>query len=232
MCSSGSIRSMTVVVFDVNETLLDLSVLRPGFDELFGDGAAAMREWFPSLLHASLVTNELKSYESFGQLASRALRSMAARRSVTLPEELAADLLKPFRSLPPHPDVVEGLTMLAAEGVRMAALTNTSYDSLAELLANAGVAPFLEQILSVDEVRRFKPAPEPYLMAADKLDVDITDVVMVASHDWDLMGARAAGARSAFIARLGSVWSYPDASPDYEGGDLIEVASQIIADVA
>ena len=122
--------------------------------------------------------------------------------------------------------------MLAAEGVRMAALTNTAYDSLADLLENAGVARFLEQILSVDEVRRFKPAPEPYLMAADKLDIDITEVVMVASHDWDLMGARAAGARSAFIARPGSVWSYPDASPDYEGGDLIEVASQIIADLA
>jgi len=191
-----------------------------------------MREWFPSLLHASLVTNELESYESFGQLGSRALRSMAARRSVTLTEELAADLLKPFRSLPPHPDVVEGLTMLAAEGVRMAALTNTAYDSLADLLENAGVARFMEQVLSVDEVGRFKPAPEVYRMAAAQLGVDVGDIVMVASHDWDLMGARAVGARTAFIARPGSVWSFPDESPDYEGGDLIEVASQIIADLS
>jgi 2-haloacid dehalogenase len=56
-------------------------------------------------------------------------------------------------------------------------------------------------------------------------------MIMVAAHDWDLMGARAVGARTAFIRRPGSVWSYPGEVPDYEGGDLIEVASQIIDDL-
>jgi len=223
---------MPVLVFDVNETLLDLSILRPGFDEAFGDGEGAMREWFLTLLHASGVANQLDRYEAFGRLGAQALQNTASRRSVKLTEAEAGALLAPFRALPPHPDVVPGLALLKDAGVRMAALTNTSYDSLVDVLTGAGVAHFMERLLSVDEVRRFKPAPEVYLMAADKLGIAASDMIMVAAHDWDLMGARAVGVGTAFISRPGSVWSFPDESPDYEGGDLIEVASQIIADLS
>lgn len=222
---------MAVLVFDVNETLLDLSVLRPGFDAAFGDGQAAMREWFLALLHASGVSNELDRYEAFAALGAQALGGVAERRGVAIDADGAAELLAPFRSLPPHPDVGEGLARLRDAGLRMATLTNSSYDGLAELLTNAGIAPFMEQMLSVDEVRRFKPAKEVYLMAADRLGVGVDEMVMVAAHDWDLMGASAAGASTAFIARPGSVWTYSDARPDYQGGDLIEVASQIVAEL-
>lgn len=218
-----------MLVFDVNETLLDLSVLQPGFDRVFGDGKGALREWFATLLHGSTVANHLGRYETFGAIGINALVTVAERRGVAVDADDVAALLGPFRALPPHPDVLEGLTMLQEAGFRMAALTNTSYDQLVPLLTATGIAAYLEEMLSVDEVRRFKPAPEVYLMAAAKLGIEIDQMVMVAAHDWDIMGARSVGAKGAFIARPGAVWGFTDALPKYVGGDLIEVASQLIA---
>lgn len=219
---------MPVLVFDVNETLLDLASLRPGFDEVFGPNSGALREWFLSLLHASGVANDLNRNEPFSALGVEALNRVALRRGVDLDEGGIRRLLAPFATLPAHPDVIPGLTMLADAGLRMAALTNSPYDGLEARLQHAGIASFFERILSVDEVGRFKPARDVYLMAARELGVDIGDVVMVAAHDWDIRGAIAAGARGAFIARPGAVWGYADVGPDFVGGDLMEVATQII----
>ena len=90
------------------------------------------------------------------------------------------------------------------------------------------LAELREGPLSVDEVRRFKPAPEVYLMAATKLDVDLDAMVMVASHDWDILGARSVGIPGAFIARSSVVWGSSEPLPDLTGPDLGAIADALI----
>jgi len=217
----------TVLVFDVNETLLDLGSLRPLFTESFGD-AGAMTEWFLRLLHGSLVLTLTGTYEDFGSIAASALRVTARRRSVELDDDRLAEILGSMRRLPPHPEVRDALAHLKEAGFRTAALTNSTLELANDQLRNAELVDLFDTVLSVEEVRRYKPAPEPYRMAAERLGVAIEGVRMVAAHDWDVAGALAAGARGAFVARLGQVYREGLARPDIEGNDLREIAARIL----
>jgi 2-haloacid dehalogenase len=215
-----------VLVFDVNETLLDLKALRPGFEELFG-ATDPMGEWFARMLHGSLVANHIDRYRPFGVIGVEALRMVATKRGLEVTEEAASELVGAMRRLPPHPDVPKALAILREAGYRMIALTNGSTDAVADQIANAGLGEYFEMGLSVDEVGRFKPAPEVYLMAAARLGIEIDEMLMVAAHDWDIVGARSVGCPGAYLARPGAVWSLPDPLPDLVGADLMDVAGRL-----
>ena len=213
------------LAFDVNETLLDLSTMEPGFTEKMGGGA--LREWFLTLLNASLIENHLGRHRSFTELAMGAALTTGIRRGKALSDTDLVALLGPLRALRPHPDVVEGLTLLKEAGFVTAALTNTSQDALGPLLEQAGLADLLDHHLSVDAVGRFKPAPEVYLYAASELGVEISDLMLVAAHDWDVTGARSVGAQAAFVARPGAIWGLPDEPPKLVVRTITELAASL-----
>lgn len=217
----------TVLVFDVNETLLDLGTLREPFVEAFGD-ATLLGEWFARLLHGSLVATLTDSYEDFGAIGRRALDVVSARRGVELSVERRDAILGTMRRLPPHPDVPGALARLRGAGFRLATLTNSSHATVRAQLEFAGLSDAFDQVLSVEDVRRFKPAPEPYRMAAERLDVEPLQIRLVAAHDWDVWGAMRAGCAAAYIARraLPFVIGEP---PGIVGRDLAEVSERIVA---
>ena len=216
-----------VCVFDVNETLLDLTALDTKFSQHLLD-AGVRREWFAQLLSSAFVSTITGAYRDFGTLGRAALRAVAERHGTELDDSQLDDILSAMWQLPPHPDVTGGLEALAEADYRLAALTNSTTAVARKQLEYAGIASYFERILSVDAVRRFKPAPETYLMAARELDVPIEQIRLVAAHGWDVAGAMRAGAAAAFIARPG-LWLDPAAeTPDIVGADLIEVARLVI----
>ncbi|MGH2603495.1 MAG: haloacid dehalogenase type II, partial [Dehalococcoidia bacterium] len=157
-----------VIVFDVNETLLDLRSLDPIFATAFGD-AAARRDWFGQVLQSAMTVTLTGRYADFSEVGAAALAMVAARRQVELTETMRAAVRDGMRQLPPHPEVPAALDRLRGAGFRLATLTNNPAPVVEAQLTNAGLRDFFEQVHSVDAVRRFKPAPEPYRMAADRL---------------------------------------------------------------
>ena len=95
-------------------------------------------------------------------------------------------------------------------------------------MAYAGLRLLFEEVLSADSVRRLKPAPEPYWMASERLDVPVGDVRLVAAHGWDMAGALRAGCTAAFVARPGQLLDPLAPRPDIIGADLAAVAERII----
>ncbi len=215
-----------VVVFDVNETLLDLAPIRRGFAELFGDERLA-GDWFRTLLQLSFVSVIVEDHRPFTELAAAAFDMTAQRidRSVDPAERDA--VLGRIRELPPHPDVLPAIERLAAAGIPMAALTNSPQATAEAQLTNAGIAPFLSHIMSVDLVGRFKPHPSVYRTAAARLAIPIDHMVMVAAHDWDVAGAMHAGAAGAFVARPGQVLSPLQPEPAFVVADLGQLADAL-----
>lgn len=216
-----------VILFDVNETLLDLSPLQPHFCRVFGD-AAIMRQWFALLLHSSLVTTLTSAYSDFGVLAGAALDILAAQKKISVTDSDRTEILTTMQHLPPHPEVPDSLERLRAAELRLATLTNSPQHILVAQMSNSGLAAYFEQLISVDAVRRFKPAYETYLMAAAKLGVDVTQLRLVAAHDWDVFGALRAGCAGAYIARWGKPYHPLYEKPDVMGGDLREVTDKIL----
>ena len=218
---------MPVLVFDVNETLLDLRALDPAFQRVFGD-PGVRRLWFGQLLQSALVSIVTNAYADFGTVGRAALEMVARRAGVELGPDDATAILGGIRTLPPHPEVAGALDRLRDAGFRLASLTNSTEAVANAQLENAGLASRFERILSADTVRRLKPAREPYEMAARELGVGGGEVRLVAAHAWDVAGALAAGCRAAFVARPGMVLDPLAAAPDIVGSDLDEVATRIL----
>ena len=114
-------------------------------------------------------------------------------------------------------------------GLRLASLTNSTEQVARAQLEHAGLIDAFELVLSADTVRRLKPAPEPYRMAAERLGVAIGEVRLIAAHAWDVAGAARAGCATAFVARPGKVPNPLVERPEIVGADLAEVADAILA---
>jgi HAD superfamily hydrolase (TIGR01493 family) len=130
----------------------------------------------------------------------------ASQRQVDLQEAGVQEIVAGMRRLPAHPEVPRALARLRDGGLRLAALTNSPLPMAEEQLVNAGVRDSLEAVVSCSEVRRLKPASEPYQMAAERLAIPIGEMVLVAAHGWDVAGAMATGSRAIFVARPGQRW--------------------------
>src|SRR5260370_35262452 len=147
-----------VIVFDVNETLLDLGALDRHFRGAFGD-AMVRGEWFGQVIELALAATASNAYFAFGVIADAALTMVASRRAVALSDKDRAAILGALRALPPHPDVRPALDRLAAAGLRLAALTNSPTDAIGAQLRPAGLPDSFEQAPSADPVLGCDPAP-------------------------------------------------------------------------
>lgn len=195
------------VVFDVNETLLDLAPISLWFDDRYGEELPAAL-WFAELLRLSFVSSTTNRYVPFPSLARSALVGVAATAGMAPPSsEDIAEIGGILERLPPHRDVVEGLSVLANHGVRITALTNSPREVAVRQLTNAGIAESFDAILSVEMVSRFKPHRSVYLAAAEQLGSSPSNLIMVAAHDWDIAGALAAGLSGVFVNRTGRPYS-------------------------
>jgi 2-haloacid dehalogenase len=217
-----------VIAFDVNETLLDLRALDAAFEELLGS-AALRAQWFAQMLQISFVGGLTGEYVDFSAAQHAALRMLAERGGVTLTPDEMTGIVDRMRSLPAHPEVPGALRRLRDTSLTTVALTNSPPAVASEQLANAGIRPHFDAVMSADSVRRLKPAREPYRAVAEAFDADLADVRLVAAHWWDVAGAQAAGCRAAFVARPGMVLSPISPRPDIVGADLDAVVDQIIA---
>src|SRR5947209_15155349 len=190
----------SVVALDVNETLSDMSALcRP--IEALGAPRDILQAWFTQTLRDGFALAAAGGYADFAAIAHGVLRSMLAEvpgldRD---PDEAAEHVLGAMAELPLHSDVAAGLQRLHASGFRLVALTNGSAETARQLLENSGVADCIEDFLSVEVVKHWKPAPEAYRFAAEACGVSEQQMMLAAVHPWDIDGAKRAGLATAWV---------------------------------
>jgi 2-haloacid dehalogenase len=216
-----------VLVFDVNETLLDIEAMRPEFAGLVGDGAL-LEPWFALMVRNSMVAALTRRYAPFPEHGVAALLEVAAAAGFAIDEEGARRVVASMEAIPAHPDVDPALERLAAAGFRLGTLTNSPLEVAERQLGHAGIAGWFEHRISVEAVNTFKPDPAPYLHTAERFGVQIGEMRMVAAHDWDVTGAIRAGAAGAFVARRGRSLGMLSETPDVIGADLAAIAEQLI----
>ncbi len=220
---------MGAIVFDLNETLLDLSALDPLFADAFGD-KAIRRVWFAQALQLAMAMTITEAYAPFSALAEAALEMTARKRGVNLDGERAKRIMRGLAALPAHGDAPDGLARLQAAGYRLAVLAQAPAAALEEQLDRANLRRFFSDVLSADSVRRYKPARAAYAMAQEWLGGE--SPVLVTAHDWDAAGAMHAGWRVAFIARHGTSLNPLADRPAFGAPDLRELATTLVASVA
>jgi 2-haloacid dehalogenase len=212
------------VAFDVNETLFSLDRLQPAFAAA-GLDPAQVPLWFARLLRDGFALTTIGGYRPFADLAADALRGLRP----TLDDATVDTVTAAMRQLQPHPDAEPALRALHQAGLPLATLTNGSVDTVRAMLDNAGLTAFIGHNLSVDAVRRWKPAAEPYRYAADQLGVDPQTLVLVATHPWDCAGAQAAGLSGAWVQRSAGHWPATFPGPRFVAADLVGLADLLLA---
>lgn len=211
-----------VVIFDVNETLSDLTPLAARFEEV-GAPEGLLATWFAATLRDGIALAASGSYADFRDVSRANLLQL-------LPTAEAAELvLDGFAALPVHPDVPDGLRALHEARIRIATLTNGTTRIARGLLERAGLEGLVERHMDVSEVRRWKPAPDPYLYACGELGVEPAQAALLAVHPWDVHGARRAGLRGAWLDRHGLRYPEVFEPPDWSGRDLPSVAHAVAA---
>jgi len=220
----------SIIVFDVNETLIDIESMGPLFRRIFGD-PGFVREWFNQLILYSNVVTLSGYYEPFFALGQGVLQMLATVYKVELKESDLDELRERMLSMPAHADVAEGLQLLKDAGFRLMTLTNSPPNPTGSPLERAGLAHFFERQFSVNSVKVFKPAQASYKMVADKLDVETSQLCLIAAHTWDTIGAQAAGYSAGLLAREGNapllVKGLPQ--PQVVAPDLPSVARALIS---
>ena len=218
---------LPLLIFDVNETLLDLDSLTPLFESILGD-RAAMREWFAQLILHSEALSLAGVYVPFGELGGAVLRMVAAVRGRDVSEANLMQVKQAVASMPPHKEVHAALSKLRGAGFRLFTLTNNPKATCSQQLERAGILQLFERLFSVDDVRRYKPAPEVYRAVEQGLGATPSRLCLIACHTWDIMGAAAAGWETALILRPGNAPLDVGGQPQIVGEELDAVADALI----
>jgi 2-haloacid dehalogenase len=222
----------SVLVFDVNETLIDIEALDPVFEQIFGD-AGVMREWFGQLVMYSMTTALSGCYVDFFSLGQGVLRMLGEIHGAPILQTDVDLIRQAMLTMPAHADVTDGLTMLRDNGFRMVTLTNSPPNPDGPSpLASAGLSGYFERQFSVDACGTYKPAPDTYHQVCRELRVAPENTMMVAAHVWDTIGAQSAGFSAALITRPGNA-PLPVAGlprPTFVAEDLRALAQQVIGE--
>ena len=215
-----------LLIFDVNETLLDMSKIKEGINEALNSESAFLL-WFSRLLEFSLVETLTGNYVDFGEVGKAVLKITGRNYSVELSEEKISEILSTTK-LPAHSEVPKALEQLKKAGYRLVPLTNGGKDTLAAQLEYAGLNKYFDSTYSVESVKKFKPHPDPYKFVLEQEEVAKENAMLVAAHGWDITGAQRAGLLTGFIGRPGK-YLYPNGkAPEISGKNLQDLADQLL----
>jgi 2-haloacid dehalogenase len=194
---------ISAVVFDAYGTLFDVHSVVARCDALFpGQGAALSRLWRQKQLEYTWLRSLMGRYERFEAVTEAALTHACAHLSLTLSAAGRRDLLQAYRQLSLYPEAADALAGL--RDCRLAILSNGSPEMLAPLVRHAKIDHLLDHVISVHEIRIYKPHPSVYRLALDKLQARSADVAFVSSNYWDACGASAFGLEAFWINRARS----------------------------
>jgi len=221
--------AISVIVFDVNETLSDMSPMGERFREV-GATAELAKLWFATLLRDGFALAASGDNGSFAAIGAEVLRGLFSRVELDRPLDAAVDhVMDGMSGLEVHPDVPEGIRALRAGGFRLVTLSNGSAQIAGKLFSAAWIRDEFESLLSVEDAPAWKPARSSYEYAAAAAGTDPGRMLLVAVHPWDIHGASRAGLHTAWLNRTGD--SYPSyfEAPEFTVSALTELAPALAA---
>jgi 2-haloacid dehalogenase len=219
---------LPLIVFDVNETLLDLETMAPTFGRIFDD-RAAMRLWFANLILYSAALTVAGRYVPFTDIGAAVMTMFADTRGIKIKDTDRQELTDRFSTMPAHPEVPAALGRLRDAGFRLFTLTDNLLDVQTRQLEHAGIIGMFERRFSADGIKHHKPAREAYAHVERELRARPSQLCLIACDTWDTLGAVAAGWEGALIRRPGNDVLAVGPQPHIVGDNLDDVAEQLIA---
>lgn len=216
---------VSAYVFDAYGTLFDVHAAIARHRAAAGPDADRFSDiWRTKQLEYTWTLTLAGHYVDFWTLTERAL-DFAFARVPSVDRGLRPRLLEAYRTLDAFPDARAALATLKARGLRLAILSNGTPSMLSAAVEAAGMAEYLDAVLSVDTVRQYKPRPEVYELVTDAFAIERSNVGFVSSNRWDVMGAASFGFQTYWVNRLAVPDEYADFAPLRRIGDLTALSA-------
>ncbi len=215
--------------FDVYGTLVDPLEMNQHLRRLMGDKAEPFSQiWRSKQIEYAFRRGLMQKYETFGVCTKQALLFTMQTLKVDLSAQDQEQLIEDYQNLRSFPDVVPGLLALKTQGYTLVAFSNGIEATVRTLLGRAGILPHLDGVVSVDDLKTFKPDPKVYAYLAHRLDQPMQETWLVSSNPWDVIGANSAGLKSAWLQRqLNAVFDPWGISPDLIVNSIEELSKQL-----
>ncbi|MGI8649430.1 MAG: haloacid dehalogenase type II [Rubrobacter sp.] len=210
------------LALDIYGTLVDPLEMDEHLREFAGDEASAVSAlWRQKQLEYTFRRGLMRSYTDFGTVTAQALKFAFDTFGLELQEEQRATLISEYQNLRAFPDVSPGLKKLREAGFDAVAFSNGVEKTTRKLLTNAGIIGLLDDVVSVDDVQTFKPAPEVYRHLCNELGLSAEQICLVSSNPFDVIGAKKSGLKATWLQRSPSAIFDPwDVPPDFIATDL------------
>ena len=210
------------LAFDAYGTLFDVHSVISACNQNFPDqGAALSQRWRAKQLEYTWLRSLMGRYEDFWQVTESALVFACKSLSLSCPPGTRAQLMEAYLRLDPYTEVREALKTLS--NYPLAILSNGSPRMLHAVVKSAGFEGVFSHVISVDEVKIYKPSPRVYQLASQKMSVPETAIGFVSSNSWDVIGAKAFG--------FWTCWVNRSAAPGDELGVTPDVTVKTLADL-
>jgi 2-haloacid dehalogenase len=216
--------ALKAVVFDAYGTLFDVYSISALADAVCpGRGEALAALWRDKQIEYTRLRTLSGRYADFWAITGDALDYACERLGLALPPAARERLLQQYESLPAHPDALPVLRRLAQMRLAPAILSNGTPRMLAAAVAAAGMENVFDQVLSVDQVKMFKTAPQAYQLAVDALRCQPREILFISSNGWDVCGAAWFGFTTFWLNRAGLPRERLGVEPDAVGGRMDDV---------
>jgi 2-haloacid dehalogenase len=189
-----------VILFDVYETLLDMTQVERKINEIL-ESRWGYILWFEMFMEYCFVDNCTAQFNDFASIARATMRMAAEIFGERISDEDVESTLGLLKQLPIHEDVQHALSRLNDMGYGIASLTNSGEKIVTERMESTGLISYFQAVLSAEQVKKYKPSKKVYLWAAKKMGVSVDEMLLVSAHGWDIAGAANAGMQTAYIKR-------------------------------
>ena len=216
------------LAFDVYGTLVDPIGISKQLEEYLSDEALRVAEvWRQKQLEYTFRITCMERYEDFERVTRKALDYALAATAQELAPEQRDALMARYDDLERFADVEPGLQRLKGAGYTMVVFSNGAPRMLKAVIDAAGLRPYFQRLVSVDEVKAYKPSPKTYRHVARRLGLPIGEIRLVSSNPFDVIGAAAAGMRAAWVDRSGGPFDTLGSPPEIVVGSLTELAEAL-----
>ena len=188
--------------FDVYGTLIDTHGVVKQLETMMGDKAHAFSNtWREKQLEYTFRRGLMGKYQNFPVCTSQALEYCCAFYNIVLTRDQKQYLMAGYLTLPTFSDVEHGLVKLQEAGFRMYAFSNGVGDALETLLTNAGIRDYFLGVVSVDDIKTFKPNPAVYHHFLESTASSAESAWLISSNGFDVIGAVSVGMKAAWVQR-------------------------------
>lgn len=209
----NNLNNIKLIIFDVNETMFSLNRISNIFDK-FGLPNYSTSIWFSNILKEGFASINYNNFNSFKKIGVNELHRLFLKFKFNYTKEHIDKVINEFSQLDVHEDVKESVKLLYKFNIKMVTLTNGSKENTLKLLKKNQLSKYIKRCFSIDEVKLWKPNKKTYLYVCNKMRILPSNTLMIATHSWDVTGAKNAGLKTAYISRyekiLGSIYPKPD----------------------